>query len=244
MTNVAKIDKILGLYIAQEGEHATVQIQMDMSDWLEQWPVSDGFGYYIMFRPPDESFTSPVVSTLEDSILTWTVTSGETAVVGIGHAEVRAVSNDGEIKKSRVIPVSIEESLDGTEGEIPPTFQNWATQVLTAANRVDQAAAIVETDTELIAAYKTAAETARDEAQEAQEAAAESATSAAGSEANALTYAARAETAAGEAIDTHGIFWFEIDDDEVLWLYASDNLTGLTFEMDEEGVLYAVFEHN
>lgn len=144
MTTIPKIDKLIRLYLAQEGDHATDTPQIDMTEWLERWPAGE-FSYYILYLAPEAELPAPMLTTLdEDGILTWIVTQSETQTAGIGFAEVRVIAQDGRLKKSRVIPVSVEESLTGTEGDIPESFENWFNQVLANAAVVAEAGEAAE----------------------------------------------------------------------------------------------------
>lgn len=143
-----KIDKIASLRIGQRGENLATDIKMDVSDWITVHPDAS---YYCLFKRPDEVQVQPVLSSLEDDVLTWTVRAWECAVIGVGYLEVRAVNPDtGLVAKSRVIPCAIEDSVIDDEGPVPPEM-SWVGEVLAAKDTA--------------VAAKTAAEGARDTAQ-------------------------------------------------------------------------------
>lgn len=143
-----KIDKIASLRIGQRGENLATDIKMDVSDWITVHPDAN---YYCLFKRPDEVQVQPVLSSLEEDVLTWTVRAWECAVIGVGYLEVRAVNPDtGLVAKSRVIPCAIEDSVIDDEGPVPPEM-TWVGEVLAAKDTA--------------VAAKTAAEEARDTAQ-------------------------------------------------------------------------------
>lgn len=147
-TTPTKIDKIASLRIGQRGENLATDIKMDVSDWIAVHPDAN---FYCLFKRPDEVQVQPVLSSLEEDVLTWTVRAWECAVIGVGYLEVRAVNPDtGLVAKSRVIPCAIEDSVIDDEGPVPPEM-SWVGEVLAAKDTA--------------VAAKTAAEGARDTAQ-------------------------------------------------------------------------------
>ena len=112
-----KIDKVVGLQIGQVGESATSQIKFDVSAWLEKYP---DISISVRFKRPGEESVLACSSSLEDDVLTWTVSSWETQIAGVGYAEVRAIDEEGRLAKSKVIPCSIEVCIDGTDESYIP----------------------------------------------------------------------------------------------------------------------------
>ena len=129
-----KIDKIVSLRIGQHQENAATQIKMDVSDWITVHPTA---GFHILFKRPGEVQAQPVLSSLEGGILTWTVQAWETALIGVGYAEVRAIEAESAlVAKSRVIPCSVEESI-AEDGDVPPEYSGWVERVLKVADLAD-----------------------------------------------------------------------------------------------------------
>lgn len=128
------IDKIQYLQIGVQGENAATNIEMDMTAWADAHP--DAL-FYIIFKPYNSESPAIPVTTSYDSetkVLTWTVTASVTQVVGIGYTEVRAIA-EGLLKKSRIIPTSVENSVSGgAEVNPPAAYQDWVASVLTAAS--------------------------------------------------------------------------------------------------------------
>lgn len=136
---IKKIENIYYLQIGVQGENLANAIQFDMSDWIAEYPNAH---IHVLFKPYNSNVPSPVASQLDENILTWRPSYTATAVTGVGYTEVRAIDPDtGLVKKSRIIPTSVENSVSGTDGLEPPSpFEEWTNQVLAAADDVEQAA--------------------------------------------------------------------------------------------------------
>ena len=132
---IKKVDNIYYLQIGVQGENVSREVKMDVSEWVEKYP--DGH-LYILFKRYNDQWGYPVATDYEDGILTWTPSVADTSVPGVGYAEVRMMDNDTEaVRKSRIIPTVVENSVSGLDGaEVPSPFQEWTNQVLAAANTV------------------------------------------------------------------------------------------------------------
>ena len=126
---IKSIDNIYFLQIGVQGENIANRIQIDMSSWVAQYPRAS---YYILFKRYNESAAYPVNTTMENGILTWVPTALDTAIVGVGFTEVRALDPEtGMIKKSRIIPTVVENSVTGSEGSVAPEgFEEWLANAL------------------------------------------------------------------------------------------------------------------
>ena len=135
------IDKVYSLTIGVQGENVARAIEFDMSAWVDLYPDAT---FHVLFKPYNAPTASPMLSTFEDNILTWTPTQGATAVVGVGYTEIRALDPEtGLIRKSRIIPTSVENSVSGTEADPPAPYQGWVDRVLKAGvDAVSGAAAV------------------------------------------------------------------------------------------------------
>ena len=136
------IDKVYSLTIGVQGENIARPVEFDMSVWAEQYPEAV---FYVLFKPYNAVAVSPQLSDYQDGILTWTPTSGATAVAGVGYTEIRAIDPDtGLIRKSRIIPTSVEHSVTGADSEDPPEpYADWVNNVLqTGTSAINAAAAI------------------------------------------------------------------------------------------------------
>lgn len=136
------IDKVYSLAIGVQGENVARDIEFDMSVWAEQYPEAV---FYVLFKPYNAVAASPQLSDYQDGILTWTPALGATAVAGVGYTEIRAIDPDtGMIRKSRIIPTSVEHSVTGANSEDPPEpFEDWVNNVLQSGTNAANAAAAV-----------------------------------------------------------------------------------------------------
>lgn len=140
---IKKIDNIYYLQIGVQGENLANAIQFDMSDWIAEHPSAH---IHVLFKPYNSNVPAPVATQLDGNILTWRPSYTVTAVTGVGYTEVRAIDPDtGLVKKSRIIPTSVENSVSGTDGLEPPSpFDEWTNQVLAAADSAAAARAVSE----------------------------------------------------------------------------------------------------
>ena len=131
---IQKESKIIYLQIGQNYENLGVQKQFDVSEWTAEFPDAH---IYLLFKRPGEEAAAPVNTTLdEDGVLTWTVSNWETGIIGIGFAEIRAIdSSTGLVKKSHVIPCSIEASV--TDEDEAPDYPSWVDRMLQFGENVD-----------------------------------------------------------------------------------------------------------
>lgn len=132
---IKKVDNLYYLQIGVQGENMANEVKMDVSEWVEKYPNGH---LYILFKRYNDQYGYPVATTYEDGILTWTPSVADTSVPGVGYAEVRLMDAENDIvKKSRILPTVVENSVTGNEGgEVPSPFQEWTNQVLAAAELV------------------------------------------------------------------------------------------------------------
>lgn len=129
-----EVDKIQYLQIGVQGENAATNIEIDMTAWVKAFPSAS---FYILFKPYNSASEAVPVTTSYDpetKVLTWTVTASVTQVVGVGYTEIRAI--DGTVlKKTRIIPTSVENSVTGGVQVNPPAvYQDWVTSILNAGS--------------------------------------------------------------------------------------------------------------
>lgn len=110
-----KINDVSRLYLGSQGENLAKTIQIDVNDWLVDYPngvVS------IWHKRNGDSIPSPTGATLdrETGILSWSPTSTDTYVSGEGEAEIR-LTEANVIKKSRTIITGVSKSVTGADGE-------------------------------------------------------------------------------------------------------------------------------
>jgi hypothetical protein len=157
---IKKVDNIYYLQIGVQGENVSREVQMDVTEWIEKYPNGH---LYILFKRYNDQWGYPVATTYEDGILTWTPSVADTSVPGVGYAEVRMMDAATEsVRKSRIIPTVVENSVSGLDGaEVPSPFREWTNQVLAAATAVeeglDELAALAERTEDAADAAETAA---------------------------------------------------------------------------------------
>lgn len=134
---IKKPENLYYLQIGVQGENMAEEVKVDVSDWMAKYP--DGY-LYILFKRYNDQYGYPVATTYEDGILTWTPSVADTSVPGIGYAEIRLMDRTHEIvKKSRILPTVVENSVSGLDGaEVPSPFVEWTNQVLAAATAVSE----------------------------------------------------------------------------------------------------------
>lgn len=136
------IEKLYSIRLGVQGENIAQPVEIDMTSWAEAFPDA---AFHILFKRNNETTPYPVLSEYEAPVLTWTPTATDTAVIGVGYAEVRAIDPDtGLVKKSRIVPTSVENSVSGNDSEyIPEPMEGWANKVLVACDKTVAAAAYV-----------------------------------------------------------------------------------------------------
>ena len=144
-----EIDKLSYLRIGVQGENVSTTIEVDMTTWADEFP---GASFHVLFKPYNADLPSPMTSEYEEPVLAWIVTSDATQTPGVGYTEIRAINPEtGLVKKTRIIPTSVENSITpGESSSVPPAYTSWVNSVLS---------------------YKEAAETAQEAAEAAAEAA-------------------------------------------------------------------------
>lgn len=154
------IEKVYSIHLAVQGENATTPIEIDMTSWAAEFPDAT---FYVLFKPYNTTNVVPVLTEYTYPVLKWVPTSSVTAIVGVGYTEVRAVDPDtGLVKKSRIIPTTVENSVSGNEGIDPPAaYVDWVNSVLQ-----NKEAAVAARDAALAA--RDAAQSAQDAAEYAQ----------------------------------------------------------------------------
>lgn len=132
------IDGLKDIACARLGDGQVEKVQIDISAWRQRYPqLAD---YHVKVFSPGGIAYLPVV-TLEEDILTWTITKSDTGVAGRGSYAVLAVG-PGEAQKST--PSGIFEVKAGmaefqTEEPLDPA-KPWVNTVLEAAERAEEAA--------------------------------------------------------------------------------------------------------
>lgn len=238
-----EIGRLTRLELGYVGETESRSIQIDVREWLAKWPAAV-IAVWVT-RADKASYTA--ATEVEDGILTWTMTAGDTAQAGEGMAQIRALDPDetGAIYKSRVVPTRVYASLDEmyNNPDAPDPMERWANQAAIykeeayrARGEAQAAAAEAEQSAEAAAASEAQAERAVEGVQAYESSAQEHAE-------NSAFYAGKAKlfaTLAEQSAATHGFFYTYIDDDGHLHYVRSDGLEDLNMRI-EEGRLIASY---
>lgn len=132
------IGRLTRLTLGFEGESNARPIEIDMTDWLEDWPGA-AVGLLLM-RPGEETFY-PAATTMQDNVMRYVPTRADVEISGEGLAQIVLTdANDVELR-SRVVKTVVEASLPGSVAGTPDEpMQPFVDQVLDAAARAEQAA--------------------------------------------------------------------------------------------------------
>ena len=137
-----KYDATKGGYIllGRCGENLARTVEIDVSEYLAEYP---GAVVTLLHRRHGESGIYPVAAELRDGCLVWQPTSGDTAIVGDGEAEVR-VTVDGVLAKSKILSTVVDKSLTGQETDAPEPGMDWVDKITTAIGSVQNMKAEAE----------------------------------------------------------------------------------------------------
>jgi hypothetical protein len=170
-----KIENLQYLQIGVQGENAASSIEFDMTSWVEQFP---GAAFHLLFKPYNSLDIFPMVTEYDadTKILRWTPTLPATATPGVGYTEIRAMYDEGGmLKKSRIVPTTVENSVSGVEGgTVPLPYEDWVNLVLSYKTAAETAARNAEAYDGEASAYAQEANRAKTLAQSASAAAANS----------------------------------------------------------------------
>lgn len=127
------IDNLARLFIGLQGESNARMIDIDMSEWMRDWPDAK---VDVLVQRPGEDNTYPVETKLRGGHLLWTPKREDVLIAGMGKAQIILTDKNDVELRSRVVQTIIGESIAGTEGEAQDPEQGWVHQVLQAANEV------------------------------------------------------------------------------------------------------------
>lgn len=129
--------------LGRQGENDTQNVRIDCSDWLTELPNCQLM--IAALRPGEREIYVPEI-TVSNGVVTWPIMAQDTALAGIGRAEVRALLGE-KVKKSVLFKTRILPALDGDAGGVPTTPPNWVKQII---DSVEEAQASVERSEALI----------------------------------------------------------------------------------------------
>lgn len=137
---IQKVDKLRYLQIGVQGDNDAMTVEIDMSEWAYLYPKAN---FFVLFKPYNDTiaYPQPATYSADTMVLEWTISMGATAVAGVGYTEIRAQNPEtGMVKKTRIIPTSVENSVSGVSTDPPAGQQEWVTIVLNSAAAVLAAA--------------------------------------------------------------------------------------------------------
>lgn len=121
MTRTFKDFAAASLYLGYQGENGVMRLTFDINDVLQP-----GWTAALNLKRPGEDTYYPVVSSLVGGVLTYFVNSADTAISGLGEAELFIYGEDGKLKKSAITQTIIERAFT-TAGEAPEPIEEWTT---------------------------------------------------------------------------------------------------------------------
>lgn len=133
-----EIGRLTRLVLGMEGESNARPIEIDMTDWLEDWPGA-AVGLLLM-RPGEENFY-PAATTMQAGVMRYVPTRADVEIPGEGLAQIVLTDENDVELRSRVVKTVVEASLPGSVADAPDEpMQPFVDQVLDAAARAEQAA--------------------------------------------------------------------------------------------------------
>lgn len=128
------LTKATTVFIGRQGENHFRNLEFDVSSLLgDEYP---GETLTAIYKRPD-GVAYPVVTSYADGVLTWSPSSTETEIVGVGQLEIRVTHEDVVGKSVRVLTIVEEALADGIAEPPEPPAQEWLNQVLTALAAID-----------------------------------------------------------------------------------------------------------
>lgn len=128
------LTKAATVFIGRQGENHFRNLEFDVSSLLgDEYP---GETLTAIYKRPD-GVAYPVVTSYADGVLTWSPSSTETEIVGVGQLEIRVTHEDVVGKSVRVLTIVEEALADGIAEPPEPPAQEWLNQVLTALAAID-----------------------------------------------------------------------------------------------------------
>ena len=133
-----EIGRLTRLALGYEGENNARPIEINMVDWLADWPGA-AVGLLLM-RPGEETFY-PATTKTTDGVMRYVPTRADLEIPGEGLAQI-VLTGEGDVElRSRVVKTVVEASLPGSVAGTPEEpMQPYVAQVMDAAARAEQAA--------------------------------------------------------------------------------------------------------
>jgi len=154
---VYDVERLMTIEIGRQGENLARTIEIDVRSMLVQWPEAVIF---LLVKRKGDVLPYVAATEVANGILSWPITSMETAFAGDGKIEVRAVSGD-VVVKSATATMHVRTSLTSCDNGAPNASQGWVDQIVKAGAQAVAGAMKAE---EAANKAMTAAEEAREQA--------------------------------------------------------------------------------
>lgn len=118
--------------LGRQGENEALTVRWPNEPWAQS---ADSI--VLLHKRNTDKEAYPVAATVSGGVITWTVSSADTAIAGDGECELQFYSGD-IVAKSRKWKTKVFPSI-GEPGETPEAYQGWVDQLL------DEVKEIVET---------------------------------------------------------------------------------------------------
>lgn len=148
--------------LGRRAENMVRCVSFDISQWVELH--GEGTVQLLHQRCGDE-YPCPCVITVTGGEVVWELTGADTALVGVGRAELQYFV-DAQLAKSAVYATEVAQALDTTDPVAPTPEAGWVAQVLAAGTRANVSAKEAAKSEE---AARICAAEARESAEAAQE---------------------------------------------------------------------------
>lgn len=130
------IGNLTRLPLGWQGESNCRLIDIDMSEWMRDWPNA---AVDMLVQRPGEEEYSPVDVKLQGGHLLWKPARADVLIAGMGRAQIILTDDNDVEMRTRVVETIIGESMKGTEGEAPAPVNGWLHEVLQAAEDAREA---------------------------------------------------------------------------------------------------------
>lgn len=126
------------LLIGMSGEINARSVQIDIDNLISRWPQGRP-SLWIMRHGDAEAY--PVNVTIDGTVLTWHIAEADAAIAGWGRYEIQMTdAQTNLLGKSETGKIYVGRALTSGDGTPPEAAQSWVSQVLSAADRAEDAA--------------------------------------------------------------------------------------------------------
>lgn len=135
------------IVVGKQTEYGVTDIYIDCAPWLTKWP---DLTISVWVTPPGGTAAYPASAHMEDNVLVWTVSAGDTAQAGAGSVEIMGIA-EGKKKLSAIAPTIVLGTSIDTAAEPPEAARPWVDEVLAARDEAEKAAERAEEIAEALA---------------------------------------------------------------------------------------------